>query len=177
MELSTSGINSLTLTDKLFKTFWHYFRNISVKLAETISSRTMELVLSDKEMDIFNCSFTQKENVLILNVTEYALQCSKQNLIVSPFLVVFFSINSWPSKIPNGLLKMMRGSMMALRNSDLGTTLQKKKKRFAYLPYLTFVSCYPNHTMFFWPKTKLIALRMSYSTPFKRHHYPPEDKN
>ena len=34
-------------------------------LVETISSQTMELVLSDKEMDIFNYSFTQKENVLI----------------------------------------------------------------------------------------------------------------
>ena len=59
-------------------------------LDETISSLTMELVLSDKEMDIFNCSFTQKENVLILSVNEWALQCSKQNLIVSQFLVVFF---------------------------------------------------------------------------------------
>ena len=33
-----------------------------------------------------------------------------KNLIVSPFLVVFFSINSWPSKIPNGPLNMMEGA-------------------------------------------------------------------
>ena len=70
----------------------------------------MELILTDKEMDIFNCSFTQKENVLILSVNEWVLQCSEQNLIVRPFLVVFFSINSWPSKIPNGPLKMMEGA-------------------------------------------------------------------
>ena len=98
------------MTDEVFKTFWHYFQNILVMLAETISSQTMELVLSDKEMDIFNCSFTQTENVLILSVNEWALQCSKQNLIASPFLVVFFSINLWPSKIPNGPLKMMEGA-------------------------------------------------------------------
>ena len=54
----------------------------------------MELVLSDKEMDIFNCSFTQKENVLSVN--EWALQCSKQNL--SPFLVVFFPLTHGPQK-------------------------------------------------------------------------------
>ena len=39
-------------------------------LVDTISSRKKELVLSDKEMDIFNCSFTQKENVLILSVND-----------------------------------------------------------------------------------------------------------
>ena len=77
-------------------------------LVETISSRTME---QGKEMDIFNCSFTQKEKVLILSVNEWALQCSKQNLIVSPFFVVFFfQFNSWPSKIPNGPLRMMEGA-------------------------------------------------------------------
>ena len=79
-------------------------------LVETISSRTMDIVLSDKEIDIFNCSFTQKENILILSVNDWALQCSKQNLIVSPFSVVFSSINSWLSKIPNGPLKMMEGA-------------------------------------------------------------------
>ena len=41
-----------------------------VMVVETISSRTMELILLDKEMDIFNCSFTPKENVLILSVNE-----------------------------------------------------------------------------------------------------------
>ena len=55
----------LTLTDKLFKMFWHYFQNILVMLVETICSRNMELVLLDGEMDIFNYSFTQKEKVLI----------------------------------------------------------------------------------------------------------------
>ena len=55
----------MTVTDKRFKTFWHYFQNILVMLVETISSRKKELVLSDREMDIFNCSFTQKDNVLI----------------------------------------------------------------------------------------------------------------
>ena len=55
VELSTSGISNLTVTDELFKTFWHYFQNILVMLVETISSRTMELVLLDEEMDIFNC--------------------------------------------------------------------------------------------------------------------------
>ena len=93
----------MTVTDKLFKTFWHYFQNILVMPVGTISSLTMELVLSDTEMDIFNFSFTQKENVLILNINECALLCSKQNLIVSPFLVVFFPLT-------NGPLKMMEGA-------------------------------------------------------------------
>ena len=74
----------MTATDKLFKTFWHYFQNILVMLVETISSRKKELVLSDREMNIFNCSFTflskmdmmmmmmmtQKENVLISSVND-----------------------------------------------------------------------------------------------------------
>ena len=58
----------------------------------------MELTLLDKEMDILNCSFIQKENLLILSVNEWALQCSKQNLIVSPFFVVFFPLTHGPQK-------------------------------------------------------------------------------
>ena len=58
-------------------------------LVDTISSRKKELVLLDKEMDIFNCSFTQKENILILRVNDWALQCSKQNLIVSSLFVTY----------------------------------------------------------------------------------------
>ena len=68
-------------------------------LVETISSQTMELVLSDKEMDIFNCSFTQKENVLILSVNEWALQCSKQELnCKSIFSCIFFPLTHGPQK-------------------------------------------------------------------------------
>ena len=69
----------LTLTDELFITFWHYFQNILVMLVETIPSRKMELVLLDGEMDIFNYSFTQKENILILSVM--IEPCSVQNRI------------------------------------------------------------------------------------------------
>ena len=82
-------------------------------LVETIPSWTMELVLTDKVMDIFNCSFTQEENILILNVNEWAVQCSKQNFIVNCktiFCCIFFSNNRWPSRIPNGPLKMLEGA-------------------------------------------------------------------
>ena len=48
-------------------------------LVETIPSRKMELVLLDGEMDIFNYSFTQKENILILSVM--IEPCGVQNRI------------------------------------------------------------------------------------------------
>ena len=56
------------------------------------------IILSDKEMDIFNCSFTQKEKVLISSVNDWALQYLKQNLIVSPFLLYFLPLTHGPQK-------------------------------------------------------------------------------
>ena len=62
-------------------------------LVETISSRKMELVLLDGEMEIFSYSFTQEENVLlILSANDWALQCSKQNVIVNSFFFAVFSV-------------------------------------------------------------------------------------
>ena len=96
------------MTDELFKTFWHYFQNISVMLVETISSETMELVgQGDGHFQLF---FHTERKRFNFKCKWMSLAMFKTEFNCKSIFSLFFSINSWPSKIPNGPLKMMEGA-------------------------------------------------------------------